>query len=332
MAEFGTAVKIDTRPQVENRLIFEFPSTQGGVMTTRTLPFFENPKIMESQQANLVTYNVLGRPGNFFGYTGAKSRAYQLEFFLTLPHIVNTAAAELFSNPPAPLSRNQKQKAFFDKKHEVGNRNRESPLVLTYEKDRKELLNMINDNAPLPKYRGNIADFVTDTIEFADNNTAESKLATNLNAYRKPFIYAQAVQMVLFWIKLIRVSVLNNQRHPTFGPPIIRVKMGELYDYISCLATKYSLSWDEAAGFDVVTYLPNRIKVTLSLVQIQRNPGIDWSYNDKVIMDVYDRSEEVLSGWEDFEGSESWADWLKKEAPAFSSALTGPPGSPASVL
>ena len=59
MVEFvGTAVKIDTRPQVENRLIFEFPSTQGGVVTTRTLPFFENPTIMESQQANLVTYNV----------------------------------------------------------------------------------------------------------------------------------------------------------------------------------------------------------------------------------------------------------------------------------
>ena len=91
----------------------------------------------------------------------------------------------------------------------------------------------------------------------------EFDLARDLKAYSRPFIYAQAVEMLLYWIKLIRASVLNNQYFPSFGPPIIRLKFGLLYDYISCIATKYSISYDESAGYDVVTLLPNKIKVNL---------------------------------------------------------------------
>ena len=126
--------------------------------------------------------------------------------------------------------------------------------------------------------------------------------------------------MVLFWIKLIRASVLNNQRYPSLGPPIIRLKFGELYDYISCLATKYSVSWDDIAGYDVVTLLPNRIKVTLSLVQVQRNPGTERTYNPEDAQQSRNRSNEILRGWESFEG-ENWEDWLTKEAPAFQGTL-----------
>ena len=307
--------KLDTRPQYENRLIFEFPSTQGGVITSRVCPFFENPKISESQQANLVTYDVLGRAGNFFGYTGAKSRAYNLEFDLTLPHIVNTAAESLFTQPPTPLSREQKKEGFFNQE---GTANlRMNSLTLTYTKMRQDLLIMLNNGDQLPPGTEEAGDFISgggDPTTIPVGST-EYRLAENLGAYSKGQLYAQAVQMLLFWIKLIRVSVSNNQMHPTFGPPIIRVKMGALFDYISCLATKYSLSWDEMAGYDPVTLLPNRIKIKLSLVQIQRNPGTDRTYNPKELLDAQNRSNEVLGGWEEFEDSAGWADWLTRESP-----------------
>lgn len=322
MANFGTATKIDTRPQVENRLIFEFPSSDGGPILSRVCPFFENPRITETQQANLVTYDVLGRAGSFFGYTGAKSRAYNVEFYLTLPHIINTAAHELFTQPPMPMSKKEKKKAFFDKRREVGNKTRESKAALTYEVKRKELLTMINNGltSPTLSFGGGLGGAITQAIEFQQNSSPEYALAQDLDAYQKPFLYAQAVQMVLFWIKLIRASVLNNQRYPSLGPPIIRLKFGELYDYISCLATKYSVSWDDIAGYDVVTLLPNRIKVTLSLVQVQRNPGTERTYNPEDAQQSRNRSNEILSGWESFEG-ESWEDWLTKEAPAFQGTL-----------
>ena len=320
MALFGTATKIDTRPQVENRLIFEFPSTQGGPITSRVLPFFENPRITENQEANLTSYDVLGRSGNFFGYTGAKSKSYNLEFYLTLPHIVQTAAAELFTQTPSPMSRSEKKKAFFSTRREVGNSRRGSKIELTYEKSRQDLLSLINNGLEPPALidkKGNLGQKVQQAIDFQQNSSPEYALAQDLDAYQKPFVYAQAVQLVLFWIKLIRVSVSNNQLHPTFGPPVLRIKLGALYDYISCLATKYTITWDDSAGYDVVTYLPNRIKINLALVQIQRNPGTDThTYNPEALADVYTRTNEVLSGWEDFEDSRSWADWLESETPA----------------
>lgn len=321
MSLFGTATKIDLRPQVENRLIFEFPDPQGGALISRVLPFFENPKITESQDANLTQYDVLGRSGSFYGYTGAKSRAYNLEFFLTLPHIVNTAAAELFTQPPAPMSRKEKKKAFFSTRRKVGNRNRGSKIELVYEKSKKDLLTMVNNGLQVPALKGNLGQKVQQAIDFQENSSPEYALAQDLDAYNKPFIYSQAVQLVLFWIKLIRVSVSNNQKHPTFGPPVIRVKLGAMYDYISCLATKYSLSWDDGAGYDPVTYLPNRIKVNLSLAQIQRNPGTNRTANPDVLADIKTRSNEVLSGWESFEDSKTWGEWLENEAPAFSTTL-----------
>ena len=321
MSLFETATKIDIRPQVENRLIFEFPNPQGGALISRVLPFFENPRIIEAQDANLTTYDVLGRSGNFFGYTGAKSRSYNLEFFLTLPHIVNTAAAELFTQPPAPMSRKEKKKAFFSTRRKVGNSKRDSKIELVYEKSKKSLLTMVNNGLAPPVLKGFIGQRVQQAIDFQENSSSEYKLAKELNAYDKSFVYAQAVQLVLFWIKLIRVSVSNNQEHPTLGPPIIRVKLGAMYDYISCLATKYSLSWDDSAGYDPVTYLPNRIKVNLSLVQIQRNPGTARSYAGDDLLYARSRRNEVLSGWESFEDSRTWGEWLENESPAFSTTL-----------
>tara|TARA_R110002020_G_scaffold6364_5_gene26965 strand:+ start:8033 stop:9001 length:969 start_codon:yes stop_codon:yes gene_type:complete len=316
MALFGTATKIDTQPQVENRLIFEFPNTQGGAITSRVLPFFENPRITENQEANLASYDVLGRSGNFFGYTGAKSKGYNLEFHLTLPHIVQTAAAELFTQPPSPMSRSEKKKAFFSTRREVGNNSRSSKIELIYEKSRQDLLALINNGLEPPALKGNLGQKVQQAIDFQQNSSPEYALAQDLDAYQKPFIYAQAVQLVLFWIKLIRVSVSNNQLHPTFGPPVLRIKLGALYDYISCLATKYTLTWDDSAGYDVVTYLPNRIKINLSLVQIQRNPGTDRNYAGDNLADAQTRRNEILSGWEEFEDSRSWAEWLESETPA----------------
>ena len=135
--------------------------------------------------------------------------------------------------------------------------------------------------------------------------------------------------MLLFWVDLIRVSVLNNSQQPTLGPPVIRIKFGKLYDYISCLATKYSLSWDERAGYDVVTLLPNRIKVNLSLVQIQRNQGTSWSIRGGTNLDpeeaqaLSNRHNEVLRGWEGFEGPLTWEKYLSAAAPVFSKVNAG---------
>lgn len=301
MANFGTATKIDTELQRDNKLIFEFPSVDGGSVLFRTCPFFENPKISESQTANIIKYDVLGRTGNFFGYTGAKSKMLNLDFDLTLPHIVSTQTIELFSQPPIPLTKMEKKQDFFNKQK---NKNSSNTRSTRYEAQRKELFEIIN-GAPLEPIKINpalgTAGIGSAVAQRFETTSSEYDLASNLNAYSKPFIYAQAVDMLLFWIKLIRSSVLNNHDYPSFGPPIIRLKFGLLYDYISCVATKYSISWDESAGYDVVTLLPNKISVSLTLAQVQRNKGTQREVEEGSYLDNTRRTrgEEVLYGWED---------------------------------
>jgi hypothetical protein len=256
----------------------------------------------------LVKYDVLGRTGNFFGYTGAKSRMLNLDFDLTLPHIVSTQTIELFSQPPIPLTKMEKKQDFFNKqKH----KNKSNTKKTRYEAQRKELFEIIN-GGPLPsisiKPSTTFASMFQEVLSAKESTSSELALATNLQAYSKPYIYAQAVDMLLFWIKLIRASVLNNHDYPSFGPPIIRLKFGLLYDYISCVATKYSISWDESAGYDVVTLLPNKISVSLTLAQVQRNKGTQRSVDEGSYLadSSRTRGEEVLYGWEEVLSQKPW--------------------------
>jgi hypothetical protein len=320
------ATKVNTHPEVENRLIFEFPSETGKSPISRVCPFFENPKITETQTANLAKYDVLGRGGQFFGYTGAKSRTYNLEFHLSLPHIVSTATVDIMAGSTAPLSKMDMRNAFFDKKK--GDLQVKAKTSV-YEAQKQKLLEEINDSPFTAEFIKSLPDASFKNIARESFFSSEYDLATNLGGYERNFVYKQAVGMLLFWVDLIRVSVLNNSQQPTLGPPVIRFKFGELYDYISCLATKYSLSWDERAGYDVVTLLPNRIKVNLSLVQIQRNQGTSWSIRGGTNLDpeeaqaLSNRHNEVLRGWEGFEGPLTWEKYLSAAAPVFSKVNAG---------
>jgi len=119
-------------------------------------------------------------------------------------------------------------------------------------------------------------------------DSEDVKLATHINgAYSKSHLYAQAVEIIVYWIGLIRSSTMNNYMNPTLGPPIIKIKHGILYDRISTVAQNYSIALDDMAGYDVVSLLPNRIKVSLSLLEIQKNPS-----------DVPGDVEETIYGWE----------------------------------
>jgi hypothetical protein len=333
------ATKVNTHPEVENRLIFEFPSETNLAPISRECPFFENPKITESQSANLAKYDVLGRGGQFFGYTGAKSRTYNLEFYLSLPHIVNTATADMMAGSVAPVSKMDMRRAFFDKKStELAM----SAKTSVYEAEKQKLLAEINDSPYTPELINSLPDsaFASERALSLGNPlgaptresffSSEYDLAASLGGYDRNFAYKQGMQMLLYWVDLIRVSVLNNSQQPTQGPPVIRIKFGKLYDYISCLATKYSLSWDERAGYDVVTLIPNRIKINLSLVQIQRNQGTSWNIRGgttelapEQAEALKNRHNEVLRGWEGFEGSLSWEKYLQAASPVYAGVNAG---------
>ena len=70
-----------------NRIIFQYPPTKDGEDIIVFLPFYENPKITETQSANYAEYNPIGRAGTLYAYTGASSRKFKVKMYLTVPHM-----------------------------------------------------------------------------------------------------------------------------------------------------------------------------------------------------------------------------------------------------
>ena len=306
MALFGTASKVDNLLQERSKLVFEFPGQNYG---DRVCPFFENPRISEKKSSNLIKYDVLGRSSNFFGYTGAKSRSLNVEFFIPLPHVVYMATNELFQGSFARQKTTQEQQMdFFNKKSE---RNENHILTTTYKEKRKEFLKKINagldpDNvADHAKQMSGVfnQDGASNLAGLAANEatyfTPEMDLTTDLQAYDKPHIFGQALEIILFWINLVRSTTLTARTNPTLGPPILRLYHGVLFDGIATIAENYAIDVDESAGYDIVSLLPNRIKINLSLFEIQRT----YDANSEVQTAV--KHTDMLQGWDDILAQEA---------------------------
>jgi hypothetical protein len=75
------------------------------------------------------------------------------------------------------------------------------------------------------------------------------------------------INLVYAWVNLIRGSVLNNSTNTVFGPPIVRLTHGPMYNNVPCLLQDYSINIVEEAGYDVATLTPKRIQISLNLIE-----------------------------------------------------------------
>ena len=80
---------------------------------------------------------------------------------------------------------------------------------------------------------------------------------------------ADLVDMIVYWVNIVRSSVTNNAVDPTLGPPIVRVNHGILYQNVPCICTGYDIAADNNAPMDVDTLLPYRLKVTMTLEEMR---------------------------------------------------------------
>ena len=290
MASFGKSTHVDRKLDERARLRFEFPQDGAKLPQVRICPFFENPTITEAHTANLIKFDVLGRPGTLFGYTGAKSRSFKVEFHMTLAHMVNMSTAHL-SKLPTPPTKEELQEEFFNK-----NKTAKDAGIITnqWEKKRVEFIRLINNTSLDEQMLIEMRDTGLVSPEEANalyagtfggsspaplpDSSPDYDLALGAGGgapYDEGTVFKQTIEFMMFWVNLIRSSVLNNVNNPTLGPPIIRLTFGLLYDNIPTVADNYSISIDEAAGYDVVSLLPNRIKINLSLNEVQKNPNMD---------------------------------------------------------
>jgi hypothetical protein len=243
----------------------------------KTIPFFENPRIRESQDANWSRFSPIGRAGELFAYTGARSRQINITFNITLPHLYSITPGYLNINYPN-RSNEESRKAMLDFKKAYPFENKSYAGAHKYD----ELYENIMPEAEKVLFRVKQAQSPMEKI-----NSAGAKARRNY------------INLITDYIVAIRSTVLNNSSKPIYGPPVVRLFFGLLYENVPCICTNYSIEADVGAGYDKRTLLPRVIRISMSLLEA-RNMG-RYSTHDGASQVTRD----ALAGWQYIVGEQT---------------------------
>jgi len=73
--------------------------------------------------------------------------------------------------------------------------------------------------------------------------------------------------MIVFYTNLVRSSIMNRSDNTTYGPPIVRLNHGTMYNNVPCLVQGYDISMVEEAGYEVHTLTPKRLEIKMKLIE-----------------------------------------------------------------
>ena len=264
--------------QERSYLKFEFPQPTGANKTdTVYLPFYENISIKESKKANYSTYNPLGRSSSLFAYTGAKARDLSLSFNLTLDHLRSYQLSwEQFALKSS--ANKESEKARFKSNITTAN----FSMVGNYSDNRRVYVRALSDDI----------DAFIKSSPGSEETLADKYKKLPSAENRKSF--SSTVDIITFWINILRSSVINNSKNPSLGPPIIRLTHGILYQHIPCICSDYSIEAVERGGYDNVTLLPRILKISLKLQEVRGDNFGDYTPR----FTNAEASRDNLPGWE----------------------------------
>lgn len=268
----------------KSMLIFEFPQEMGKSPLRVTLPFYENINITEKKKANYKKYNLLGRPSQLYTYTGSDSRKFSIDFHMSFGHILEehgAAAIEQFRRYIDSENKAVQMLSFTQGMadalatviNEVAFRSysseaRERFNIKPEEPKESEALNNVLNGL------GSIVDGALGVVSTVRDNTPIINLLggggdTEGSRVNSGLQYDKVMDLVIYWTHVIRSSVTNHSENPIYGPPIVRLLHGSLFDDIPCICTNYTVSPVEEAGYDKDTMLPRRIKYSMVLEELR---------------------------------------------------------------
>lgn len=262
-----------TKRKLEERshLMFEFQTPEGSKRAF--LPFSENLKITESQQSNLTDYSLLSRSSQIFAYMGAESRMLKLSFSFKLLHILEMLSkegidAKFFKHHSDFNYADTDYKAF------VG-------LGITGAVDHAAIHRRYFNLKVFPSsYQQQIFDSQFGLSDFGMIRSNQSIKKVN-----------DAINYIIYWINLVRSSVKNDSKNTVYGPPLVRLTHGPMYNAIPCITKSFNIEVDEAAGYEAETLFPRGINVTMDLAETRIGDFSNFKSFDKIKGDN-------ISGWE----------------------------------
>jgi len=246
-------MKIDNHLEERSKLDFHFYNGKHDQIH-KTLTFAENVQVRESSASRLATYNPVGRNGSVFIHTGSESRKFQVTFNLTLPHIMEYTS--LTPDGLSPLERFKKKKE--QKDAYVNNAlDGSGNAAVIPEKEMNDYVRAVD-----MMFEGYL-----DTMETIANILSQSGGGFFSFLGSGDDLRVKSIAQVLIWLNLIRSSALTHSAKPHYGPPLIRLTHGIMYQNVPCIAQNYDIQIDGQAGYDNKTLLPRVIKVSLNLVE-----------------------------------------------------------------
>ena len=308
--------------------MFYFPMPTGGNnYYTVELPFFENVSIKESKKARYQKYSLISRSSNLYSYMGADSRVLNLTFNISLPHILEEHP-DINLDKYVSYMQDKDNIELEKQKFLEPTKNNSIPEGAAFRLGTKYTQSLAKDSAK--QVINNLTASGTGiTLEekarLAARYNLEGVLGQDLaNGYVGQQIIAnpqlgivvnsalgvfnlsqeaagyqadqnlkyRIIDLIIYWTNIIRSSVVNYSKNPIYGPPVIRLNHGILYQNIPCICTDYSIDYNEAAGYDLDTLLPRQIKVNLKLEEIRTGDFGEFAPKGNPI------ERDNLAGWE----------------------------------
>jgi hypothetical protein len=259
--------KLEDRSYIQ----FEFP---GGNVRRYRIPFFENPTIKEDNKARLVTYNPVSRAGSLFSYAGAESRTLKLDFTINMDHVKYFIPANLgrFALKEQKADKLQEQQRFFEKL--INPIDQKGNIVA--ENNNNDKFGDLTGTKTVKTFTSNIEAFIKQYKLLIESELkdiqGEGQVVFEKNANNiKPLgdSYKKTIGTILFWLNLVRSSVLNNSQDPVYGPPIIRLFHGAMYQGIPCVCRDYVIDHENIGGMEERTLIPRILKVSMTLTEFR---------------------------------------------------------------
>jgi hypothetical protein len=312
---------IDRKLEERSYLDFKFPlKAEGGPPLSVRLPFFENIQIVEKKRARYQKYKPVSRSSDLYAYLGSDSRKLSISFLMTYPHITSEGGGlEQYMNAMTEDSYEKvrakfKGTAASDDPPTSQGALAATKYLLSVQEAAQQVLHswetflgtaewfyfqqrygIVSPQLQAAFDNANNAGAPISTIAGSEQFLADSTNADVVEANHNATIArkAKVIDIIIYWINIIRSSVVNNAMDPTLGPPIVRVNHGVLYQDIPCICTSYNIQADPTAPIDIDTLLPHRVKVDMELEEIRT--GNFGQFRDEETMPV---SRDNLAGWE----------------------------------
>ena len=280
----------DRKLEERSKLTFEFPSVGEGVDAAITMPFFENLSITESKRARYEKYDLLARSSQLYTYLGAESRKLNLTFNLNFPHILEQGTSTALENYISTVSveNNEAERDRFFLK------GGSEEITQSLKQNAQKFTRHFYTGAPFESFFQKFNDGTTQEVrrELSDGSLLpipedpyEVRVAVETSEKTK------MINLVMYWMNIIRASVTNNSEQPIYGPPVVRLNHGIMFQNIPCICTDYNFEPVEAAGYDLQTMMPRQVKISMRLEELRAGDYEKFKPGDLVARDN-------LVGWE----------------------------------